>query len=160
MAKTPGLYVPLDMNYLRDPDIRRAGPDAELLFIRSLAHSKSGNTDGKIWDYDLDVVAVGLKGVPARVNALVREGLWIVEDGGWRIRSWGKWNMTQAEIREDKQRRRAGAALTNHERWHVKEGKFDDECPLCSESLERSQQRSLLRVANGSLREEKGREEK
>jgi hypothetical protein len=32
MAKTPSMFVPLDVNYMRDPRIRRAGSDAELLF--------------------------------------------------------------------------------------------------------------------------------
>ena len=41
----PSVYVPLDANYLRDPRIRRAGPDAELLYLRALAHAKAGETD-------------------------------------------------------------------------------------------------------------------
>jgi len=133
VARTPGLYVPLDMNYIRDPAIRRAGPDAELLFIRSLAYAKSGGTDGLIHDFDLDVVAIGLKTVPARVKALVREQLWTEVDGGWQIRSWRRWNLTSAEIEKDKATKRAAAIKTNHERWHT--DKPDPACERCSESL-------------------------
>ena len=75
-ASPPSLYVPLDANYLRDPKIRRAGPDAELLYLRGLAHSKSGETDGVIHDYDLDVIAVGLDGAEDRAAKLVEVGAW------------------------------------------------------------------------------------
>ena len=40
MAKAPSVYVPLDVNYMRDPKIRRAGPDAELLYLRALAYAR------------------------------------------------------------------------------------------------------------------------
>lgn len=130
MSKTPRGFVPLDMNYLRDPNIRRAGPDAELLYIRSLAHCKAGGTDGEIGDYDLDVIAVGLRNVQARVGALVKYRLWLEVDGGWRIRSWEKWNMTQSEIAEEKDKKRAAAIKGNHDRWHV-DGRTDDSCPHC-----------------------------
>jgi hypothetical protein len=83
MAK--GMYVPLDVNYLRDPKIRRAGPDAELLYLRGLAYAKGGFTDGVIADFDVPVVGVGLSKLAARVAALVREGLWLTTDGGFEI---------------------------------------------------------------------------
>lgn len=34
MATAPSVYVPLDVNYLRDPKVRRAGSEAEVLFVR------------------------------------------------------------------------------------------------------------------------------
>jgi hypothetical protein len=139
MAKAPTGFVPLDMNYLRDPAIRKAGPDAELLYVRSLAHCKAGQTDGKVWEYDLPVVAVGLKNTAARVTALVRENLWVKCDGYWLIRSWAKWNMTQQEIAEDKSKKRDAAIKTNHDRWHG--DRTDPNCPHCIESLLRSVER-------------------
>lgn len=131
MGKTPSGFVPLDMNYLRDPAVRKAGPDAELLYVRSLAHCKSGGTDGFIGDYDLEVVGVGLKNpsVRARAALLVREGLWSAEPDGWTIRSWLKWNMTQTEIADDKARKRESAIETNHKRYHGKEP--DARCAHC-----------------------------
>ena len=60
MAKsTPSMFVPLDVNYMRDPRIRRAGPDAELLYLRALAYAKGGETDGFVHDFDLDAIATG-----------------------------------------------------------------------------------------------------
>lgn len=146
MAKAPGGYVPLNMNYMRDKDIRRAGADAEHLYIRSLAHAKAGMTDGLIGDFDLEVVAVGMKLVAKRVAALVKVGLWIEVEGGWEIRNWSKWNMTGEEIRTDKTRKRDAAISTNHTRWHVEKGEKDPNCRLCHPD-DASLQRSVERVA-------------
>lgn len=130
MARQPRPYVPLDMNYLRDPKIRRAGSDAELLFIRSLAYCKSGQTGGFVGSYDLDVVAVGLTKVHARVSALVREELWTVVEHGWRVTSWEKWNLSPDQIAEEKSKKVSAAILTNHKRWHMN-GNPDPECDHC-----------------------------
>lgn len=142
MTKPPSPYVPLDMNYVRDPKIRRAGPDAELLFIRGLAYCKSGSTEGFIGAYDLDVVAIGLNKVPARVAALVREELWIQTDGGWVVKAWGRWNMSSEQIASEKAKKVASAVRTNHIRWHEKPEDFDAACVHCIESLKPSDNRS------------------
>lgn len=133
MPKTPRGYVPLDMHYLRDEKIRRAGPDAELLFLRSLAHCKASQTDGRIADYDLDVVGVGLKALPARVSALIHHGLWQEVKGGWVIPSWPKWNLTQTEVETARQAKRDAAILTNHKRYHRTD--VDAECPHCEQPV-------------------------
>lgn len=131
MAK--GLYVPLDVNYLRDPKVRRAGPDAELLYLRGLAHAKGGNTDGFIADFDLEVVGVGLPRLKARVAALVANGLWIQGTGGWQIAGWTKWNKTNKQLAADKEAKRRGAEKTNHSRYHTDEhGRVTDFTPSCS----------------------------
>ena len=132
MARIPGIFVPLDVNYPRDRAIRRAGPDAELLFIRSLVYTKGASTDGYIADYDLDVVAVGLRNVNKSVTALVAGGLWETTDGGWQIRSWAKWNMTSDQITEVTEARSTGGGMGNHERWHVKRGIVSDDCQFCT----------------------------
>lgn len=133
MARIPGTFVPLDVHYLRDPAIQRAGPDAELLYLRSLAHCKAVDGQGLITPYDLAAISVGLKAVTGKVTILVREQLWVTDKDGWRIRSWLRWNRSTEEIDEQKQAKRDGAIRTNHRRWHV-DGKTDDECPLCQPS--------------------------
>lgn len=136
MAKSPrGLFVPLDVNYPRDPKIRRAGPDAELLYIRGLAHAKVAKTDGVIYDFDLDVVAVGLTKVGARVRALVTAQLWEPIDGGWLIRGWANWNPLVAELEDVKARQRAAAARTTHEVHHVAKGKTSPSCDYCLKAV-------------------------
>jgi hypothetical protein len=143
---TPGNYVPLDVNYVRDAAVRRAGEAAELLFIRSLAYAKGAKTRGKIPDYDLDVIAVGMKNVPARVAALVESRLWIATDDGWEIRSWAQWNSAN-EAESDAGRKAA------HVRHHVQTGKRSQECPYCDEDA------IAPAVAPESLMQGKGREE-
>lgn len=131
MARVPGTYVPLDINYLRDPAIRKAGPDAELLYIRTLAFIKGAGTDGVLYEWDLSVVAVGLKFPEKRAAALVKNGLWEKVDDGWYVSAWVKWNMTQDELKEQREAKRAGAIKTNHNRKHA--GEPDPTCPHCTD---------------------------
>lgn len=131
MARTPSMYVPLDVNYMRDPRIRRAGADAELLYLRSLAYAKGGETDGFVHDYDLDVIAVGLTKVPARVTALVREKAWEEREGGWFICGWFHWNESTITLRDKRQRQADGAAKTNHKRHQSNGAPFVGTCLVC-----------------------------
>jgi len=127
----PSVYVPLDANYLRDPRIRRAGPDAELLYIRSLAYAKSGETDGIVYGFDLDAIAVGLNKVPQRVDALVREKAWEPREDDWFICGWFNWNESVATLREQKRRKAVGAAKTNHKKHQENGHPFVGSCPMC-----------------------------
>lgn len=133
MARIPDVFVPLAVNYPRDRAIRRAGPEAELVFIRGLVFTKGAKTDGFLADFDLDAAMVGIRPawVQKGVEALVRVGLWNVVDDGWQVRSWVKWNSTQEQIAEDQQAKRDGGKQGNHKRWHVDKGKIDPKCPLC-----------------------------
>lgn len=134
MAK--GVYVPLDVNYLRDTKVRRAGPDAELLYLRGLAHAKGGSTDGFIADFDLEVVGVGLSRLPSRVSSLIANGLWKEVEGGWRICGWTKWNKTNKQMEEDRQARKLGAEKTNHKKYHAgPDGDFNPSCSLCRDAM-------------------------
>lgn len=134
MAK--GVYVPLDVNYLRDPKIRRAGTDAELLYLRGLAHAKGGSTDGFIADFDLEVVGVGMTKLPSRVTSLIDHGLWKEVEGGWRIAGWTKWNKTNKQMSDDKEARKLGAEKTNHKKYHTgDEGDFNASCSICRAAM-------------------------
>lgn len=113
--KTPGLYVPLDVNYVSDEGIRRAGAAAELLYIRGLAYSKRTQSDGFLPDYDLAVISVGLPQVPEAVKALVERELWLAMDGGWQIRSWRRWNDMHGDA-ADKRKRAADRQRRSRER--------------------------------------------
>ena len=137
MAKqAPSVYVPLDVNYMRDPRIRRAGPEAELLYLRALAYAKGGETDGFVHDYDIDVIAIGLKNVTTRVARLVREKAWEEREGGWFITGWFNWNESVAALRDAKRRKVIGAAKTNHGK-HTDDGvKFRPGCLVCMGEVE------------------------
>ena len=135
-TRTPSMYVPLDVNFMRDPRIRRAGPDAEILYVRALAYAKGGETDGMVYDYDLDVIAVGLKGVPARVAALVREKAWEEREGGWFICGWFNWNEPVSKLRSRKAQQAVGAAKTNHKKHRESGHEFVGACPVCLGEVE------------------------
>ncbi|MCW2902302.1 MAG: hypothetical protein JWO67_4567 [Streptosporangiaceae bacterium] len=124
--QTPGNYVPLDVNYARDTAIRKAGTNAELLYIRSLAYAKGARTSGFVSDFDLEVVAVGMRSVRAAVEKLIEVGLWVRVGDGWVIRSWERWNASDRIVS-------AGGRLGNHKRWHVDRGEVDPECDLCAD---------------------------
>lgn len=136
MARTPSMYVPLDVNYMRDPRIRRAGADAELLYLRALAYAKGGETDGFVHDYDLDVIAVGLTKVHARVDALIREKAWEEREGGWFISGWFHWNESTVTLRDKRQRQADGAAKTNHKRHQANGATFIGTCLVCLGEVE------------------------
>lgn len=133
MARTtPGNYVPLDVNYARDAAVRAAGEAAELLYVRGLAYCKSARSDGFVPEYDLPVVAVGLRLVPRRVAALVSHGLWRPVDGGWIVRSWTKWNKPASTEEAFIEGQAKYGTKGNHERWHVGRGVTDPTCVHCS----------------------------
>lgn len=132
--RIPGEFVPLDLDLPRDIKIRKAGPDAELLYIRGLLYLKASDYDGFIPDFDMPALSVGCKAVPASVKKLVAVGLWEPTelDGmtGYNCRAWLKWNMSRAELEEQRAQRKAGALKTNHDRGlHAEEP--HPECTKC-----------------------------
>lgn len=132
----PSVYVPLDVNYLRDQRIRLAGPEAELLYLRALAYAKGGETDGFVPEFDIPVIAVGLTRVPSRINALVREKAWEEREGGWFIAGWFKWNEPTDRLRDRKRRQANGAAKTNHKRHQNNGAEFVRDCAVCLGEVE------------------------
>jgi len=121
---TPGNYVPLDVNF-PDRDIRRAGPDAEQLFVRALPFAKRTRSGGLIDPADLPEISLGLRNVQKRIDALVREKLWIAIEDGWQIRSWDRWN-------DDGNGKTDSAKRANCKRWHFNRGIVDPACDYCS----------------------------
>lgn len=132
--RIPGEFVPLDLDLPRDIKIRKAGPDAELLYIRGLIYLKASDYDGFIPDFDMPALSVGCRAVAASIKKLVAVGLWEPTelDGmtGYNCRAWLKWNMSQAEQSEQRQQRRTGALKTNHDRGQHADEPHDD-CPKC-----------------------------
>jgi hypothetical protein len=135
VRRIPGEFVPADVNLANDPAIMRAGPLAELMFRRANEYAKRNDRDGVICGVELGVIAFGIPGRPiAHAEALVREGLWEQSGDDYVIRSFLKWNMSQVEQAEDKEKKRLAAILTNHKRYHHKEPQAD--CPHCMEVAE------------------------
>lgn len=148
----PRRYVPLDVNFSDDPAVRRAGPHAELLFVRGLQLVKRLEVDGTIDRAQLPILAAGIPGRPAsHAGALVDEGLWTATAAGWEITGWLRWNPAAADLAAGRAARSAGAALTNHRRHHLDRGITDPNCTHCTDpDSDRSSDQSSERL--GSLR--------
>lgn len=119
-ATRRGLYVPLDVNYRDDPKIIGAGPDAELVYLRSLVLAKRlTDRDGHIHRAhllglcgDFDNIIHG-EDVPDDIaKALIDAGLWVEDGDGWRITAWLKHNPSAAEIEESR-----GAEASRKAAW-------------------------------------------
>ena len=130
--RMPGLFVPSDVNTIHDPKIRAAGYKAELLFRRGNEHAKSLCSDGILWKFDLPIFGVGIPSATAAAEALVAVKLWQDMGDRWKIAGWTKWNLSQADIKEEKEAKRIGALKTNHGKGHHAESVRD--CPLCNPS--------------------------
>ena len=131
--RIPGEFVPSDVNLANDPAIMRAGAWAELLFRRANEYAKRMHRDGTIEAVELRIITHGIPGRPeVHAEALVREGLWEPTKDGWYIRSFLKWNASQAEQAEVRAQKRRGAAVANHKKG-AHAGRFDSECLTCQE---------------------------
>lgn len=94
-----GSYAPLSAHAYKDDALARAGEAAELLYYRGLSFAADVINDGYISDVQLDrFPGAGMTDAPHRAQQLVEHGLWLREDGGYRIRSWLQWNRSRAEI--------------------------------------------------------------
>ena len=131
--KVPGVFVPCDVNLADDPAIMHAGYRAELLFRRANEWAKRLKRDGIIYPVELPRIAQGIPGNPqTHADALIDAGLWVSTEEGLVIRSFLKWNPSQAEQSEIREKRRIGAMKTNHRRGTHRDSP-DTECPLCQE---------------------------
>jgi hypothetical protein len=127
--RIPGEFVPCDVNLSSDPAIMRAGPMAELLFRRANEHAKRAARDGVIYKVELPLVAHGMTRPERLADALVANNLWIDEGEHWSIRSFLKWNLSQAEQQAEREKKQAAAILGNHKKHHQTERSAD--CPHC-----------------------------
>ena len=135
-TKIPREFVPCDVNLANDPAVLHAGFKAELLFRRANEYAKRMNRDGIIYPVELPIIAHGIPGDPMRlVDVLIDAGLWQDTDDGLVIRSFLKWNMSQDEQAAAREKKRIGAAKTNHGRGRHADTP-DKECPICQQEGE------------------------
>lgn len=131
--RIPGEFVPSDVNLANDPRILRSGYRAELLFRRGNEYAKRMRRDGLLYCVELPIVGHGIPGnLDQHAEKLVENGLWEATPDGWCIRSFLKWNLSQAEQEEARAQKRIGAAKTNHKRGGHRDYP-DPECPQCIE---------------------------
>lgn len=96
-------FVKLRTRYYADVALMRAGEAAEVLFTRGLAYAGEQETDGFIPAEALPRLTP-TRG-RARVNSLIREGLWEPVLGGWLITGWTRHQISSDQL---EQKREAG----------------------------------------------------
>lgn len=112
-------WARLAVDYQDDPKIAAAGPLAELLYLRGIAHSKGRLDDGFIASAVLPRLAFGIPADPEELAAtLVRVGLWITVDDGYSVPppTWEKWQETREKVERDRSASRARASRSRHAR--------------------------------------------
>jgi len=137
------IWTPLAVDFFRCPAGVEAGKDGRALMVASLCWCQEQLTDGHIPSGSLRILAA-LAEVPPTTTAarLVDVGWWIVEPDGWSVKGWAAWNRSADEIDRGKEARAQASVAANHQRHHVKKGKFSDTCPLCLRTEVRSEVRT------------------
>lgn len=120
--KIPGEFVPLSVDLAADPAILEVGPDAELLYVRALQYAKRQRTDGLVPKPALPRLTLGLRRPTTLPKRLADAGLWEVVEGGWRIRSWLRWNLSLEEQDARRERNRVNV----QKRWAARKEASDE----------------------------------
>lgn len=127
-TKGNGLWVRLSMDYDDDEAFLYLEHrlQSELLWVRGLAYCKRRNTDGFIPDKALPrlVQHLGLSNPSTYAHDLVQAGLWTLEDDGYSIPSWSRWQTTvgeqeQRRIQRSESGRTGGLRTAHNAGWHV-----------------------------------------
>ena len=86
-------YVCLDLGFHSDPKVMAAGNGASGLFARALSYAGYHRTDGfvpELW--------ARANGTRTERQKLTNAGLWTVEEHGYRIGNWTRYQQTRAEV--------------------------------------------------------------
>ena len=111
--KATRVYVPLDAGFFDDNRVIEAGEAAGWLLLSMFCRVKLLDTDGVLSSQQMS--RLGVPGWRRRLARLIAVGLVLESPAGsgtYVIRSWTKWNDTQAERAEKQEadRKRKGAA--------------------------------------------------
>lgn len=118
------LHVQLDVNWIHNPKVARAGLDGAGLHAHVMCLAKSLQTDGWIDTYILSRFGATDELIERLVD------LELLEREGTRVRpnGWHDRNPTQAALDKKQASKSEGGKRGNHKRWHS--GPYD-ECPEC-----------------------------
>jgi len=98
----------LSSTYYLDPRVMALSPDAERLFVRSIAYCGVAETRGFVPDRALKTL--GISAVFRRKSELVSSALWVPVEGGIRLAGWENWNQSGDDLlkrRESDRQRQA-----------------------------------------------------
>lgn len=94
-----GLFLPLDVNFMDDPRIVRAGRDAAWLYLAMALACKRLNTDGRL--ESLQVGRLHITGWKKLLPILLHEELVLdLDDGAYTIAAWFRHNDPAAVVAE------------------------------------------------------------
>lgn len=99
------VYIRLDTKALTNGKLLAVGPLGFALYVKGLLYSKEHMTDGFVPKSAVDLLAIGIKGVPKVIASLVTFGLWIECDGGWTVSPdrWAEYQQTAAQVAESRE---------------------------------------------------------
>jgi hypothetical protein len=110
MARKGTLWLPLDVNFMDDPKILRAGEQAAWLFLAMCLFSKRVGIDG-LMD-EMQIARLGVPGWQKRLRALLGVELVVQLDQGYAIAAWLVHNDSADDVaekrRRDAERKRKG----------------------------------------------------
>ena len=130
------IYSQLEVDFVRDPKMRRAGPLARLLYIQTMCWGKENETDGKVEPVFAAEVAADIPQYRKHFRKLVEVGLMEeMPDGGWRIplEVWIKRNPTKQDLDAMRRKKSEAGKRGAHSKWHDAENAHDW-CDACHEA--------------------------
>lgn len=115
-------WARIDDNFFANPKIRKAGPEATMLYLASLTYCNQQLTDGFIPEEMLPILCLYAFIDPSKTLApasgssaskslapasiLLEIGLWHVVEGGYEIHDYMDFNASKQEIDQERQRKR------------------------------------------------------
>lgn len=104
-----------------------AGNSSCGLWVRAGSWSSGNGTDGVV----SKAVVGTLGGTAAQVKRLVDVGLWVPDRRGYRFHDWHEFQPSALDTQLAKEKESESGTKGNHQKWHVKRGVVNPECPLC-----------------------------
>ncbi|WP_433233830.1 hypothetical protein [Actinomadura nitritigenes] len=138
------IFVQLAVNMADDPKMRalvrfgRTARQARDLYVQMILYCRENLSDGLVPDDQLGILAFPDSPAVGRKDAerLAEVGLIERTESGWYVPAFLKRNPSRAEVRADVEQKARGGLRGNHNRWHVRRGIADPDCPLCAEEAE------------------------
>ena len=109
----------------------KAGNPAMGLWVRAGSWCAGAEQDGLVPD---EIIAA-LGGTPAQAQRLTKTGLWHREPEGYRFHDWHIFQPSSTDLRLAREKESENGVKGNHQKWHVKRGIVNPDCPLCGGAL-------------------------
>lgn len=149
----------LDVGWWRHPKYAGAPLATIGLMAALIGYSTEHSTDGRApSNPEALAAALGLRASDVRkaLTDLTKRGGVTIQGDTLTVEGYADHNPTRAEVEAYTAERSTAGQRGNHERWHVKRGVTDPECPLCDSLPDRSSDPPSDRgsdptgIANGS----------